>query len=171
MPAFIAEAQDKAVEHGVNHLCKFVLSDINQMVASDSVYDVVVFGAAGDVLGTPEETFDKLRRVVLPHGIIVLDDAYAKSVGEGLPTRNAYLNTLNRCGLRVVAERLADVEGIVALNRRNQACIEKRAAQLCVSRPEHVPLFTGYVQSQLEECQQLESALDCVTLLVTPVVP
>ena len=46
----------KAQEYGIADLCDFVVGDINEVVATEKDYDVVILGAVGDVLGNPSET-------------------------------------------------------------------------------------------------------------------
>ncbi len=76
IPEFIDFAQKKAQEYGVENLCEFKVVDINEAVKVERDYDIVILGAVGDVLGTPEETIPKLKSTVKNDGYIFIDDAY-----------------------------------------------------------------------------------------------
>ena len=54
-------------------LCEFLTGDINEAVAAEKNYDIVIFGAAGNVLGNPEETMRKLSRTVKNGGFLLID--------------------------------------------------------------------------------------------------
>jgi len=53
-------------------LCDFKIGDINEAVNIENNYDVVILGAVGDVLGTPEETIQKLKSTIKNGGTYLL---------------------------------------------------------------------------------------------------
>jgi 2-polyprenyl-3-methyl-5-hydroxy-6-metoxy-1,4-benzoquinol methylase len=83
MSDFIVVAKQKSQEHNVQHLCDFIIADINESVKIEKGYDVVILGAVGDVLGNQEETLLKLSATIKEEGHILIDDGYAKSTSEG----------------------------------------------------------------------------------------
>lgn len=78
LPAFVAAAQEKAVEWGVSELCEFVEGDANAALQTERGYDLVVVGAIGDVLGPPRETLRKVRGALRPGGYVLMDEAYLR---------------------------------------------------------------------------------------------
>ncbi|NDL68558.1 class I SAM-dependent methyltransferase [Anaerotalea alkaliphila] len=167
LPEFIEEARKRAVEHGVEALCSFRVEDANQAVEKERNYDIVILGAAGDVLGSPKETVEKLKPAVKPSGHILIDDAY---VPEGspmdYPTRADWLEVFREVGVRLVDELAFDGAALTALNETQQACIRTRARELQVLHPEKTALFEGYVQSQEAECEELEGEMTALTWLL-----
>ena len=56
IPEFIDFFKKKAKEYGVGNLCEFKVGDINESIEIEKNYDIVIFRAVGDVLGSAEET-------------------------------------------------------------------------------------------------------------------
>ncbi|MGI6331289.1 MAG: SAM-dependent methyltransferase [Zhaonellaceae bacterium] len=76
IPEFIGFAINKAQEFGVEELCEFKVGDITESVKTEKDYDIVVYGAVGNVLGNWEETIILLKNSVKKGGYIIIDDAY-----------------------------------------------------------------------------------------------
>ena len=172
MPAFIAYAKDKAKEMNVSELCCFTHADVNEVVKVKNSYDCVVFGAAGNILGAPETTLNKLRGVVRPGGYILIDEAYALEsfVDEKIKyknydylTRIQWLQLFESAGLRLVEEVPNSEE--YNFDADNKA-IAMRAEDLIAMYPEKRTLFEGYLRSQLNECDDLENSIMAVTWLL-----
>ena len=66
---FFEYADKKAIEYGMDTHCTFEVGDINKAILIKKEYDVVIFGAVGDVLGTPAEALLKLKGTVNPESI------------------------------------------------------------------------------------------------------
>jgi 2-polyprenyl-3-methyl-5-hydroxy-6-metoxy-1,4-benzoquinol methylase len=76
IPEFIGFAINKAQEFGVEELCEFKVGDITESVKTEKDYDIVIYGAVGNVLGNWEETITLLKNTVKKGGYIIIDDAY-----------------------------------------------------------------------------------------------
>jgi len=164
---FVEYAKQKAKEHNVDKFCKFITGDANVLVKSQNKFDVVVFGAVGDVLGNPEETIIKLSNTIKPGGYIVIDDAYGIPGNElDYPTKKDWTNLIDKLGMKLVAEKIAAPEEIAKINNCQQPLIAKRAEELKLKHPEKKELFDKYVKSQLQECEEIENDLICVTMLL-----
>lgn len=167
LPEFIDFAINKAQEFGVGDLCQFVVGDITAAVQTEKGYDITILGAVGDVLGTPEETIRKLKKTIKPKGYILIDDAYGKQgVDDGYCSREEWLLLFEKMEVRLIAEKTADEDELLDLNREQQGFIVKRANELKEKYPEKAGLFAGYIQSQQAECDLLENDILGVTMLL-----
>ncbi|EEG78910.1 class I SAM-dependent methyltransferase [Dethiobacter alkaliphilus] len=164
---FIDYAKEKAMEYGVQHLCQFVVDDINESVRVEEGYDFVILGAVGDVLGNPLTTLLKLKSTIKQGGFIFLDDAYANGGSDNpYPSRGDWLQYFNKADLAVIAEKPIDHDELIAINRSQQEQIVQRARELMRKFPEKKDMFQGYIFSQQAECDELESGLTGVTWLL-----
>ncbi len=172
---FIEFAQEKSEEYNVSHLCKFITGDINEAVTAEKDYDIVIFGAVGNVLGNPEETMAKLSKTVKNRGFLLIDEAYLINSAEDIKYRNyeyltydEWLEIFKKSGLVLIDEIAADTEQISHANT-DVELIEKRAEELIKKFPEKESIFTDYVHSQKNECEDLEENIRGVTWLLQKV--
>ena len=172
IPDFIAYANLKAKELNVDSLCHFKHGDVNEAVITEKDYDCVIFGAAGNILGSPQETLDKLLKTVRPQGYILIDETYLPngSSNEEIKyknyeymTREQWLRLFKNSGLKLVEEMLSAEE--YNFDSDNRA-ITARADELAAKYPEKRAIFEGYVQSQLNECADLENNVVAVTWML-----
>ncbi|HEY8343607.1 MAG TPA: class I SAM-dependent methyltransferase [Bacillota bacterium] len=167
IPEFIAFAKEKAEEYEVDGLCQFMVGEINESIKMERDYDLVILGAVGDVLGTPEETIRKLKQTIKPEGYILLDDAYGKQeVEDGYYSREEWLLIFEKTGVRLLAEKIVAEDELIDLNHEQQGFIIKRANELKKQYPDKAGLFEGYIQSQQAECELLENDILGVTMLL-----
>ncbi len=168
LPAFVEEARRHAVRLGVDALCRFTAGDLRTFVADKQDYDVVIWGAAGYVLGSLEQLLERIRPCVRAGGFVVLDDA---CVEDGRPACPPYLRRAEvqsgfvRTGWELVEERAgggADAES----NRAMTASIRHRAEELKAAHPGLASVLDGYVRDQEAECAVLERDVVCVTWLL-----
>ena len=170
MNDFITEAKEKAKEHGVHEICEFVTGDINQSVLIEKDYDIVIFGAAGDVLGDQESTLKKLSYTIKKGGYVLIDDAYAKEgSGGSYPTRDDWIEMIKRSGLLMIDDLVVEPNDLTGLLEEQMTYITMRVNELKKRHPDKAKLFDRYLLSQLEECRQLEIDLTGVTMLLKKV--
>jgi len=169
---FIEFAKQKAEEFGVSHLCDFNSADANEVVKTERDYDCVVFGAAGNILGTPQETLAKLAKTIKDGGFIIIDEGYLpdnssnddiKYQNYEFLTRQQWLKLFDECGLTLM-EELHNTEDY-DFDSDNKA-IEKRANELIAKYPEKREVFEGYIASQLAECDDIENSMIAVTWIL-----
>ena len=169
---FIRYANQKAKEFNVESLCHFALADVNEVVDTEKNYDCAIFGAAGDVLGNPQETLNKLMKTVKPQGYILIVEDYladgfsndeVKYKNYEYLTREQWLRLFRDSGLKLVEEVTSIEEH--DFNADNKA-IAARAEELAAKYPEKRSIFEGYVQSQLNECADFENTLVGVTWML-----
>lgn len=167
IPEFINYARNKAQEHAVTDLCDFVVGDITKAVNIEKGYDIVILGAVGDVLGTPEETIRKLKNTIRPGGYLIIDDAYGKEgTGVDYYTKKDWSSFFKKTMVRLLDERMIDDDELSEINREQQALIVKRANELKKKYPEKAHLFDSYIISQQAECDELENDISGVTMLL-----
>ena len=170
---FIAFAGQKAAELGVSSLCHFAAGDANEVVSRESGYDLTIFGAAGNILGTPAETLQKLAKTVKPGGYILIDEGYLPDGGDNAAvkyqnydylTRAQWMRLFEDSGLTLVEEVKAEAKDY-DFERDNNA-IRARADELIAKYPEKREIFEGYVRSQLDECEDLEHTIIAITWML-----
>jgi SAM-dependent methyltransferase len=172
IPDFIKYAERKAIEHGVDLFCRFAIEDINETIKVPQNFDCVIFGAVGNVLGTPQETMMKLKNVIKPKGYIVIDDAYLKSEGVtdikyqnyDYLTYDQWLKIFEEAGLTIVDGITSNDDD--SKNDFNTRLIASRADGLIKQYPLQKKLFEEYIQSQKNECEDLENSLVGITWLL-----
>jgi len=172
IPEFIEYSIQKAKELDVGKLCHFAVDDANEVVDMEKNYDCVIFGAAGNILGTPQETLVKLMKTVKTNGYIIIDEAYLPDGGgnENVQYKNydylthkQWLDLFKDNELKLV-EEVANVEEY-DFDSDNKA-IAARANELIEKYPEKRAIFEGYIQSQLNECDDLENNVVAVTWML-----
>ena len=172
IPEFVEYSTQKSKELNVDALCQFTVGDANKIIDTEKNYDCVIFGAAGNILGTPQETLIKLIRTIKPNGYIIIDEAYLPDDGdnEGVKYKNydylthkQWLHLFEDSGLKLV-EEISNVEEY-DFDSDNEA-IAMRANELIAKYPEKRTIFEGYIQSQLNECDDLENNVVAVTWIL-----
>ena len=172
LPDFIEFAKQKAKELKVDSLCHFTSADVNDVVKNETGYDCVIFGAAGNVLGSPQEALHKLSRTVKQKGFILMDESFLPDDSAGGEIKYKNYEYLTRAqwkrlflenGLKL-AEETPDTEGH-DFDFDNRA-ISARAEELIAKYPDKRTIFEGYIQSQLNECDDLENSLVSVTWML-----
>ena len=172
---FIEFANQKAKELNVESLCHFMLGDVNEVVDTEKDYDCVIFGAAGNVLGNPKETLIKLLKTVKPQGFILIVEAYLPNESSDMEikydnykylTHEQWLRLFVDCGLKLM-EEVTSIEEIEEhdFDSDNKA-IAARADELISKYPEKRAIFEGYIQSQLNECDDLKNSVVGVTWML-----
>ena len=172
IPEFIKFAAQKANEFNVDNLCEFAIGDINEAVKTETEYDCVVFGAVGNVLGSPAETLNKLKATIREGGYILMEEAYLPDGGnrENLKydyeylTERQWVALFKEAGLELVETASGDGVGTGSLdNNSGMAAITARANELIDKHPNMKEVFEGYVRNQQNEYDDIENSLVCVT--------
>lgn len=173
IPEFIEFAKEKAIERGVDDLCTFSVEDIKETAAREQDYDMVLFLGVGDVFGNAEKTMETLAGFVRPGGYVVLEEAY---VGDNnkedlhfetdYPSYEEWINANEKAGLRLLAKKEEDEEDMIESNSGCNDAINRRARELSEKYPDKKALFDEYIQSQLDECYDLENNLSAAVWLL-----
>jgi SAM-dependent methyltransferase len=177
LPEFVEFAGQKADEHHVADLCEFIVGDINESINNEKDYDVVIFGAAGIVLGAPAEMIRKLKSVINPGGYILIDEGYLPdNVRQSDIKCNSYeLLTEKRWAVLFKEAELELIETVSDTNNETPASgdsdtgmafITARAKELTLKHPDKKDLFEGYVRGQQNEYDDIENTILCVTWML-----
>ena len=169
MSDFIMEANRKAIEWHVTENCEFIMVDINEIIMEEKEYDVVIFGAAADILGTPDEALKKLKKKIRPNEYIIIDEAYLpdNSTNDSIQYRNYdylprqhWLKFFQDNQLKLL-EELPD-HGETNIEEKKQFLV-KRVDELIEKYPEKRELFLSYKNSQPKAYEGLDSHIIAVT--------
>ena len=177
LPDFIKFAKQKADEHNASNLCEFIVGDVNEAVKTEKGYDVVIFGAAGIVLGEPAEMLHKLKSVIKPSGYILIDEGYlpddvkpsdVKCGSYELLTEKQWAALFKEAGLYLM-ETVSDEGNETPASgdsEKGMAFITERANELIAKHPEKRDIFEGYVRGQQDEYDDIENTIACVTWML-----
>ena len=172
IPEFIEYAVNKAREFDVDNLCEFLIDDINETVNTEKNYDCVIYGAVGsDVLGGPGETLNKLKATVKPGGIILIHEAFItdesqrkeiKYFRDTYITEQQWMALFKEIGVELL--ETSSMDNSDSLNSdSDMAAITARANELFMKHPDKKAIFEGYIRSQQNEYDDIDSGLVCVT--------
>ena len=177
LPDFVEYAAQKAREHNVSDLCEFIIGDVNEAVDSEKEYDVVVFGAAGIVLGNPAEMLRKLKTVTKSGGYILIDEGYLpdnikqsdiKSNSYELLTEKQWAELFKEAELILFDTDFGENNNTPASedSETGMEFITARANELIAKHPDKREIFENYVRNQQNEYDDLENTLICVTWIL-----
>lgn len=165
---FIERAKRRAESAGVADRCRFRAGDLREALSGRG-YDVAVFGGIGDVLGSLEQTVRRVREVLRPGGLLLLDHAFARRAEAACP---AY-PLLPEAHLALAAEgdeRLAELippdAQVKAVNARNHRLIAARAEAIARRVPPIAATLAAYLARQEREESVLEQSVCPVLWLV-----
>ncbi len=167
-PEFLETGLKKAVEFGVESLCKFVFGDLREFVGQARNYDVVILASVGGVFGGPRQSVKRLRQCVRPGGYILIDDGYLKGRKKfhHYLSRDETLAEMLSFGDELVQEGENPDEEIQRINTRYLRQIRQRAENLSRRRPELKLLLEEYLKTQEAECEAMFKSFRGTTWLL-----
>ncbi len=170
VPEFINEANKKAKEYSVNHLCKFEVDDIRIKIKTLPRHDIIILGAIGPVFGDCYSTLTVLSNNISPDGVIVIDDGYIENSGSFTHPLILKQDELHRqieaAGMRLVDEAIIGKNEIRYSDDQIFSCLKKRCLELMEMHPEKHNLFEAYIKKQEVENDVLENKIVCSTLVI-----
>ncbi len=166
---FIDYARNKAKEFGVTDICQFEVGDIREYFGES--YDLVIFGACGDVLGDLDATLAKLMEMVRSGGFVIIDDAFCEADKriDGYLTHEEVISIFKKNKVELIQEDIISKEIQEDVNDINTQNIIQRAKELKKKFPDKSKIFDDYVRKQIDECKVLENEVKCVTWLLRKV--
>jgi cyclopropane fatty-acyl-phospholipid synthase-like methyltransferase len=167
---FVEFANKKAIEEGVENLCRFEVDDINTAVRVERNYDVVVLAAAETLLGEIDNAIKKLRNCIRRGGFIIYDGCYLNNESSldnpdysVIKNYDKTVKQLTSFGDKIINEVIIPVEDTINIDRMYTEAIRKRANDLAELQPDKKKLFFDYVKRQEEECSIIENDItSCV---------
>ena len=177
LPEFIEYAVRKASEYNATDLCEFIIGDINEAIDHEKDYDIVIFGAAGIVLGNPAEMLRKLKSVIKPGGYILIDEGYlpdnvkqsdVKCNSYELLTEKQWATLFREAELELVDTVFDENNNTPASGDRETGMgfITARADELIEMHPDKKAIFEGYVLNQQNEYDDIDNTLICATWIL-----
>jgi len=159
IPEFIEKAKVKAIEYGVEALCRFEAGDVRDKIKALNRFDVIILGAIGPVFGNYHETMTTLSKHLTKDGIIIINDAYIDDTSAYrhpsiLPHSELLMQT-NEAGMKLIDEVTIGQDNSV----EEFANIQKRCNELILRHPDKTALFENYIQSQADENDALENEM------------
>ncbi|MGC4121749.1 MAG: class I SAM-dependent methyltransferase [Myxococcales bacterium] len=167
-PPFVERAVRRAAEAGVADRCRFRAGDLREALSGRD-YDLAIFGAVGGVLGSLEETVRRVREVLRPGGLLLLDHAFARApaaASPAYPLHEEALTALTRAGDTLLAESAADAAEIRACNEQFHRLIAARAEAIARRVPGVASALAAYLARQTLEEANLELAVRPVLWLL-----
>lgn len=170
IPEFIDYAQEKAIEHKVENLCKFETGDIREKIKSISTYDIIILGAIGPVFGDYYTTLTTLSKYLNDKGIFIIDDGYIeKDSGFYHPLvqkLEIIIQQIDSAEMQLIENAIIPKENIRNSDDYIFDKLKKRCLELIDKFPAQKELFLNYVKKQEEENDILENKVICSTLVI-----
>jgi len=163
---FVEFANKKAIEEGVNHLCRFEVADIKTSVQNERNYDIVVLASAETLLGEIHNAIREMRNCIHSGGFIIYDGSCLnnKSSLENpdysvIKNYDTTIKQLASFGDEIINEVIIPVEDTIKIDKMYTGAIRKRANELAEIHPDEKKLFFDYVMRQEEECSIIENEI------------
>jgi len=159
IPEFIEASKAKAMEYGVDTLCRFEVGDIRKKIKELDKFDVIILAAIGPVFGDYYTTLTTMSKHLTTNGIIIINDAYTEDTSNyqhpDILPRKELLRQVGLAGMEVIDENSCKQEDSV-IEFEN---LQKRCKELMTKYPEKSSLFEKYLQSQAAEYEALENEI------------
>lgn len=161
---FVEFANNKAVEEGVKHLCRFEVNDIKTAVQNERNYDVVILASAETLLGEIHNTIGELRNCIRNGGFIIYDGSYLNDESSlknpdyfVIKNYNTTIKQLTSFGDVIINEVVIPLDETISIDKMFTEVIRERANELAEKYPDRKKLFCDYVKKQEEECSIIET--------------
>lgn len=165
---FIIDAQKKALEYKVDHLCNFISGDIREKIKELKEYDIVILGSIGPVLGDYYTTLTSLSHCCGDSGIFIIDDGYVEDDYSHhiIIKKRDLLQQISRAGMRLINEEIISHADIKNNDDFIFEKLKKRCMELINIYPDKKPIFENYICRQVEENEVLEKYVVCSTMII-----
>jgi protein-L-isoaspartate O-methyltransferase len=171
---FIDYADKKAMEYQVDHLCRFEVNDIRERVKTLPVFDVIILGAIGPVLGDYYSTLSILLKCLEINGIVIIDDGYIENNSEyshpRIQRQEELYQQIKASGMKITDESVFDRDDIKNSDDSIFDCLKKRCIELMELHPDKRQLFDNYIKNQEQENDVLENKVICSTMVLTRII-
>lgn len=165
---FIEYADLKAIEFGVESLCRFEVGDIRIKINELNSFDVIILGSIGRVLGNYYQTLTSLSQCIKSDDIIIIDEGYIDNDDTFshplVQKKDEVLKQISEAGMQLTDEVIFnrnENQDRVILDRLTDRCNE-----LIKMHPEKRALFENYIRNQERETELLEAKITCSTMVI-----
>lgn len=167
---FIEYAKKKAIEYHVDHLCRFEVGDIREMITELPAFDIIILGAIGPVFGDYFSTLTKLSACLDPAGIFIIDDGYIEKTSDYnhplILKKERLYKQIESSGMKLIDEVIIPGNSIKDSNNFVFVNLERRCKELIIKFPYKKHLFENYIKKQKEENYILENLVTCSTMVI-----
>lgn len=160
---FIFSARQKAQELNVAELCTFACADLRNALNSARNYDLAIYTAVGDVLGSVAQCVGRLREAIHSRGYMVIDDGFRLTHDpiafpgyEYYASHEETIHQLTAHGDKIIQEKIFSVAEMKQVNQRNTAFITQSASAIVESHPGLAAALNEFVEQERQECEILE---------------
>lgn len=163
---FVGEAKNKSIEWEIDDRIVFRAEDLVKTLKTEKNYDIVLYGIDSNILGTIEECFRSLKPVLNKGGYVIAETIYPKTeMDDSIISQKEFQRQVQKAGFVLLEEKFWGIEDVKSMNQEYTAKIVTRAQELIAKYPWKKVMFEQYVNSQIEECKELENDLYCVSVL------
>lgn len=170
MKEFIEEANNKANEFEVTNLCEFEVNDIRNRVKTLNLFDIIILGSIGPVLGNYYATLSMLAKSLNKNGIIIIDDGYLEKdsdyVHPFMFKKAVIIHQITDSGMSLIDEIIIQKDQIKSSDDFIFEHLKKRCDELIEKYPDKKYLFENYIKKQEEENDVLENKVVCSTMVI-----
>lgn len=167
---FIDEANEKAGEFGVDHLCRFAVADIRERIKTLKRFDIIILGAIGPVFGDYFSTLTIMSKCLTENGIIIIDDGYIENESEYvhplIKKQEIILRQIGESGMRIIDQVIIKANEIKDADEQIFANLKKRCQELIEKHPQQRELFENYIRDQEQANDVLETKVICSTMAI-----
>lgn len=167
---FIDYAKIKAKECGVDKLCDFEVNDIRKIIKEVSLFDIIILGSIGPVLGSYFATLSTLSGCLNRDGIILIDDGYidrdSHFTHPQIESIDVVLRQIEASGMQLIDEAIFERDKIKKSDDYIFKKVTERCGQLIKKYPEKKEVFKKYIIDQRAENEILEKEVVCSTMVV-----
>lgn len=166
LPDFIEEANHYANKYAVSDRVEFKTEDIVDTIKATSNQDIVIYGYDSEVLGDLNNTLIELTKCIKADGYVLLEYMFVEKPREGVTTDREMRNIIEQAGYSVLDRIDWNRETLKQTNKQITEIIKENVKRLIAQYPDQEDVFSGYLQNQIEECEELENDYFCTTLLL-----
>ena len=167
---FISEANKKAKEFDVDHLCQFEVSDIRERIKILPQFDIIILGAIGPVFGDYYSTLTTLSKCLKQNGIIIIDDIYIEDESDYnnpvIQKKGIILQQIKDSGMELAGETIIKENEMKDSDDHIFENLKKRCNELMEKHPDKKKLFKNYIKKQEEENDILETKVVNLTMTI-----
>jgi cyclopropane fatty-acyl-phospholipid synthase-like methyltransferase len=166
MTPFLEDAQKKAMEYHVSHLCEFINQDIMEFVSVEHAFDLVILASLGGIFGSFKNTIATLRTQVRSGGYILIDDGYLRKpsslMRKGYKHYKNHKDTIKELTAfgDVLLQEINTTDVSLKINNEYINSIAKRGKELVAQHPELKDSINAYIQLQAEECDMINNQIE-----------
>jgi len=167
---FINEANNKAKEYGVDHLCKFEVGDIRERIKVLTQFNIIILGAIGPVFGDYFTTLSIVSKCLKKEGLIIIDDGYIENNSSYthplIQKKESILKQITEAGMDFIDETVITRKEIIESDGYIFEKLKNRCNELIEKYPDKSKLFENYIKKQQKENDILATKVICSTMAI-----